>query len=166
VELEVATYLRAPTQTIQITLLGPRGEQLGACRIPPSGYHDNAIVECPIGRPEQLRRMVVSASGTAPLAVYAAKEGNRLVVGALVRRRHLGSLGARVRFLGDQLGVLRPALLSPAVLFVQLLLSTALLGAALFAASALTKRPVVFADEPSALPDDPAAPSHDSDERS
>jgi len=130
VELAVATYLRQPTQTIQIALLGPGGERLGSCRIPPSGYHDNAIVTCPVERPARLRRVVVTVNGQAPLGVYAAKEKGRLVAGALVRERRLGGLGARVRVLREWLGVLRPAFLTPAALFVLLALSIALLGAA------------------------------------
>jgi len=131
VEVAVATYLRAPTETIHVALLGPNGRRIGSCRIPPSEYHDNAIITCPVGRPERLRHLVVTVNGQAPLALYAAKEGDQLVAGALVRQRHVGSLGARLRLLRGWLGVLRPALFSPVALLIFMILSTALLGAAL-----------------------------------
>jgi hypothetical protein len=111
-------------------LLGPNRERLGSCRFPPSGYHDNAVINCPVVRPEHLRHVVVSVNGQAPLAVFAAKENKRLVAGALVRQRHLDSLGARLSVLRRWIGVLRPPLFSPVVLLVLLVLSTALLGAA------------------------------------
>ena len=140
-EVEVATYLRRPARTIQLALLGPKGERLGACDFPPSEYHDNAIVRCPVGRPERLRHIVVSADGPPQLALYTAAKGNQLIAGALVRKRHLGSLGARLHLFRQRLGVLRPPLFSPAALFVFLALSTALLGAAaLVAAGAHARR--------------------------
>ena len=113
-EIAVATYVRAPTQTLRLALFGSSGERLGACSIPPSGYHDNATVgQCPVTSPELLRRFVVSAKGQAPLAVYAAKEKERLVAGALVRQHRAGSLGARLGFLHRWIGVVRPPPFSP-----------------------------------------------------
>jgi hypothetical protein len=133
-ELAIGTYLRAPTQTLEVTLVGDKGARLGSCTIPPSGYSDNAVITCPVSRPELLRRVVVSANGRAPLALYAANTGSQLMAGALVRERRLDSLGARLRLLGRHLGVLRPAPFSPPMLVVFAVLSTALLGVALLLA--------------------------------
>jgi hypothetical protein len=129
-EVRVATYLLRPAQAIHLALLGPRGKPIGSCSFPPSGYHDNSILECPVNRPERLRHIVMTADGPPKLALYAATNGTQLIAGALVRQRHLDSLGARLRVLGRRLGVLRPPLFSPIALFVLLALGTALLGAA------------------------------------
>jgi len=129
-EVAVGTYLRAPSQTIHLLLLGPHRERLASCDIPPSDYRDNGIITCPVERPAQLRHLVISVKGKAPLALYAAKEGKILVAGALVRQRRDSSLAGRLRVLRDHLGVIRPALFSPIALFVFLVLGLALLGAA------------------------------------
>ena len=128
VEVQVGTYLLKPSETIQLDLRGSRGESLGSCRIPPTDYVDNGYVGCPIARPERLRRIRISASGSAPLAVYVRTDGSRRVGGSLARERRLAALGARLREENARLDVTRPRLLPPALLFVLLATSIALFG--------------------------------------
>jgi hypothetical protein len=131
VQVAVATYGRLPSQTIELTLLGARGERLRSCRIPPSDYRDNGMVRCPVARPDRVRHIRVAVGGRSPFALYAVDDGGKFVAGSLVQEHHFGGLGERLAALRDRVGVTRPALASPILLFAFLAASIALFGTAL-----------------------------------
>jgi hypothetical protein len=128
--VRVGTYESPPSQAIRIILRGPGGKHLGSCRIAPFTYHDNGLVECPVARPDRLRRMLVAVEGRDPLALYVVDDGGRLVSGALARERHLPGIATRIRVVREHVGVTRPPVFSAVGLFVLLVASIALFGAA------------------------------------
>ena len=128
VAITVGSDLRKPSETIQLVLLGPRGASLGRCRIPPTDYAATGYVACPIARPELLRRIRISSSGSAPLTVYLGTDRSKRVGGSLTRERRLATFGARLREANARLAVTRPRLLPPALLFVLLAASIAFFG--------------------------------------
>jgi hypothetical protein len=132
IRVQVGTYVRAPSETIQLVYRDSRGKTIATCRIPPSDYVDNGKVGCPVSRTDRVRQIAISARGRAPLAVYVASGGATPVAGTLVHvRRHLPTLGARLRELEARVGVTRPVLFSPVVVLATLVASVALFGAAL-----------------------------------
>jgi hypothetical protein len=130
VQVQVGTYVRAPSETIQLVYRDGRGKTITSCRIPPSEYADNGNIDCPIPRTDRVRQIAISARGRAPLAVFVANDGTTRVAGTLVQVRRLGTLGARLRDLEARVGVTRPVLFSPVVLLTALVASVALFGAA------------------------------------
>jgi len=131
VELQVGTYVQAPSETIHLVYRDARGKTLTSCSIPPSDYTDNGIVGCALSRTDCVRQIAILARGRAPLAVFVASGGPTPVAGTLVRRQHLRTLGARLRELEARVGVTRPVLFSPPVVLAALVASVALFGAAL-----------------------------------
>lgn len=130
IEVEVATYTRAPSQTVAIRLQDGSGKSLRSCRIPPTDYVDNGPVDCPYDRPAQVRRIAISVKGPEPFALYAVRQGGKLVAGSLVHDHRFAGFGARFAALRERVAVTRPMLYSPAILLVCLIGSIALFGAA------------------------------------
>jgi hypothetical protein len=122
IEVEVATYTRAPSQTVAVRLQDGRGRSLRSCRIPPT--------DCPYDRPAQVRQIAISVKGPEPFALYAVRQGGKLVAGSLVHDYRFASFGARFAALRERVAVTRPMLYSPAILLVCLIGSIALFGAA------------------------------------
>ena len=69
--LQIATYLQQPTATVRLQVLDARGRSLARCAFPPTSYRDNDLLPCDVPDIARARRIVVSHSGPAKLAVIA-----------------------------------------------------------------------------------------------
>jgi hypothetical protein len=68
--LEVGTYLRLPEDTIVLTVMDARGRRIARCVFPPTAYHDNGNLRCPLPDITLAHGLIVTRRGTAKIAVY------------------------------------------------------------------------------------------------
>lgn len=145
--LQIATYLERPTATVRLHVMGANGRSLARCTFPPTTYRDNDLLRCAVPDVAQARRVVVSHTGPAKLAVFA----HRGVAGYLAYTSS-GGLVSRIRAVLDRVGMSLPAGVGPAVLIAGLWLSTAAVVLALLLAIGVAReRPDALLEQGEAL---------------
>jgi hypothetical protein len=135
VQLQVATYLKAPENTMVLAVLGRGGGRVARCVFPPSSYTDNGRLKCRLSDTSRVRGLIVTRRGTAKIAVYGHEHRAGFVV-----RYEATSLSGRVSTVLSRIAVPLPNGVGSTVLIASLLGSVALTACALLLAVA-TRRP-------------------------
>jgi hypothetical protein len=117
VAVHIATYLQKPEATVRLEILDAGGRPQARCTFPPSTYRDNAQITCDVPSLAKARRLVVTHTGPAKLAVFGneatAKEA--AMVGYLAFRNPRDLVG-RMRTAVDRVGISLPAGVGPTAL--------------------------------------------------
>jgi hypothetical protein len=132
--LQIATYLQRPTATVRLDILDSNGRSQARCTFPPSSYHDNTLLPCDVPSVVRARRVIVSHTGPAKLAVFA----NHGVAGYVAYTRS-GGLISRIHSVLDRVGISLPAGWGPVMLVGGLWLSVAATALAVLLALGVTR---------------------------
>jgi hypothetical protein len=68
---QVGTFLQPAKNTVIVTVLGPASERIARCASPPSSYHDNTQLACPVPDISRVRAERVERRGTARIAIIS-----------------------------------------------------------------------------------------------
>jgi hypothetical protein len=120
---QVGTYVTAPVDTITLAILDGAGRKVARCVFPPSTYHDNSSLACPVPDIARVRAVRVTRGGKAPIALTT---GGGFV--GYLQRDEPSSLTGRIRTVLSRLATGLPDGVGAVVLLVALLASIILTG--------------------------------------
>jgi hypothetical protein len=170
VQVHIATYLQKPSAVVHFQVVDAQGRSQARCTYPPTAYSDNAQLRCAVPDLALARRLVITHTGPAKLAVI----GHERTVGYLVFRNSSGVIG-RMRTVVDRVGISLPAGVGPTVLIGGLWLSVSAAVLALLLAIGIAREgadPLLEQGEPLGEParvlaeprDDEREVQHDGEE--
>jgi hypothetical protein len=120
--LGVGTYLQPATARITFVLLDGAGARIARCVFPPSSYHDNYTLVCPVRDVSQARTLVVTRTGSALLTIAAGTTAGYLAVD----ESH--ALTGRIGTVLSRIGMALPPHVGAAIVLAALLGSFVLFG--------------------------------------
>jgi hypothetical protein len=119
--LQVGTYLGVPTDTIELEVLDGSGMHIARCVFPPSSYHDNGRLVCPLPDISRARALLVRRRGNAKIALYTHDKTTGFLV-----KNEARSLVGRVSTVLSRIAVPLPNGVGSSALLVGLFGSVAL----------------------------------------